>query len=56
MRELMIGYMAIRMLSGGAAIGIEALANYFGGMGQTRPGMVANMSRWCSTSWKLAVD
>lgn len=43
-RELMIGYMAIRMLSGGAAIGIEALANYFGGMGQTRPGMVANMS------------
>lgn len=43
-RELMIGYMVIRMLSGGAAIGIEAMANYFGGMGQTRPGMVANMS------------
>lgn len=43
-RELMTSYMYIRMLSGGAAIGIEALANYFGGLGQTRPSMVANMS------------
>ena len=43
-RQLMIGYIVIRLWSGGAAVGIEALANYFGGMGQTRPGMIANLS------------
>lgn len=42
-RELMSGYIAIRLCSGGAAIGIEAMANYFGGLGKTRPGMMANV-------------
>lgn len=42
-RRLMSGYIHIRLLSGGAAIGIEALANYYGGLGRTRPGMVANL-------------
>ena len=42
-RALMGAYMRIRLLSGGAAIGIEALANYYGGLGRTRPGMVANL-------------
>lgn len=42
-RQLMAGYIVIRLCSGGAAIGIEALANYFGGLGRTRPGMIANV-------------
>jgi MATE family multidrug resistance protein len=42
-RVLMTGYLSIRLLSGGAAIGIEALASYFGGLGRTWPGMVANL-------------
>lgn len=42
-RRLMEEYMRIRLLTGGAAIGLEALANYFGGLGRTRPGMVANL-------------
>jgi MATE family multidrug resistance protein len=42
-RLLMSGYLRIRLLSGGAAIGIEALSNYYGGLGRTRPGMVANV-------------
>ncbi|MEW5742669.1 MAG: MATE family efflux transporter [Myxococcota bacterium] len=41
--HLMTEYMTLRLLSGGAAIGIEALANYYGGLGRTRPGMVANV-------------
>lgn len=41
--SLMATYMRIRLLSGGAAIGIEALANYYGGLGRTRPGMVVNL-------------
>lgn len=40
---LMTTYVRIRLLSGGAAIGIEALANYYGGLGRTRPGMVVNL-------------
>jgi MATE family multidrug resistance protein len=36
--------MAVRLLSGGAAIGIEALANAYGGQGRTRPGMAANLA------------
>lgn len=43
LRQVMGTYLRIRLLSGGAAIGIEALANYYGGLGRTRPGMVANM-------------
>ncbi len=42
-RALMGGYLRVRLLSGGAAIGIEALANYYGGLGRTRPGMTANL-------------
>ncbi|MEW6434342.1 MAG: MATE family efflux transporter [Myxococcota bacterium] len=41
--SLMATYMRIRLVSGGAAIGIEALANYYGGLGRTRPGMVVNL-------------
>jgi MATE family multidrug resistance protein len=40
---LMGTYIRIRLLSAGAAIGIEALANYYGGLGRTWPGMVANL-------------
>ncbi len=42
-RQLMTDYLSIRLLSGGAAIGIEALASYFGGLGRTWPGMFANV-------------
>jgi multidrug resistance protein, MATE family len=40
---LMSAYIRIRLLSAGAAIGIEALSNYYGGLGRTWPGMVANL-------------
>ena len=43
-RDAMGDYLAVRLLSGGAAIGIEALANAYGGQGRTRPGMVANLA------------
>jgi len=43
-RDLMASYLRIRLLSGGAVIGIEALGSYFGGLGRTRPGMVANIT------------
>lgn len=36
-------YLQIRLLSGGAAIGMEALANYYGGLGNTRLPMVAGV-------------
>ncbi len=36
-------YMRIRLLSTGAAIGLEALANYYGGLGNTRLPMVINI-------------
>lgn len=42
-RELMIGYLSVRLLSGGAAMGLEALSNYYGGIGNTRLPMVANV-------------
>jgi MATE family multidrug resistance protein len=42
-RVLMTGYLSLRMLSGGAAIGIEALSNYYGGLGRTRLPMVASV-------------
>lgn len=37
--ELMSQYLCIRLVSGGAAIGVEALANYFGALGNTHIGM-----------------
>lgn len=43
-RALMSDYIALRLWGGGAAIGIEALANYYGGIGNTRVGMVANIA------------
>ena len=42
-RALLASYMRIRLFSTGAAIGIEALANYYGGLGRTRLPMVANV-------------
>lgn len=42
-QALMADYMAIRLWSGGAAIGIEALGNYFGGIGNTQLPMRANV-------------
>lgn len=44
LHHLMSSYIRIRLLSGGAAIGIEALANYFGGLGRTWPASIANAS------------
>lgn len=43
-RALMIDYLEVRLLSGGAAIGLEALANYYGGLGKTSYGMYANLA------------
>jgi MATE family multidrug resistance protein len=42
-RAAMASYLAVRLVSGGAAIGIEALGAYFGGLGRTVPAMVANL-------------
>jgi MATE family multidrug resistance protein len=42
-QALMADYLAIRLWSGGAAIGLEALGNYYGGLGDTRRPMVANV-------------
>ncbi|MBL8950889.1 MAG: MATE family efflux transporter [Myxococcaceae bacterium] len=41
--ELMIRYMQIRLMCGGAAMGIEALANYYGGIGKTWLPMIASV-------------
>jgi len=43
-RAAMEGYLAIRLLSSGAVVGIEALANYYGGLGNTRLPMIANVA------------
>ncbi len=43
-RSMMIDYLSIRLLSGGSAIGIEALANYYGGLGKTRLPMIASVA------------
>jgi MATE family multidrug resistance protein len=43
-RGLMAGYLAVRLLSTGAVVGMEALANYYGGIGNTRLPMVANLA------------
>jgi multidrug resistance protein, MATE family len=39
--RLMVSYMSIRLLSVGAAVGTEALGNWYGGLGNTRIAMVA---------------
>lgn len=42
-RTMMATYLQIRLLSGGAAIGSEALGNYYGGIGNTRLPMIASL-------------
>jgi MATE family multidrug resistance protein len=42
-RALMEGYLAIRLLSAGAVVGLEALGNYYGGLGNTRLPMRASL-------------
>ena len=41
--DQMAGYMMIRLLSGGAAIGLESFSAYYGGLGNTRLPMRANL-------------
>lgn len=43
-RAPMASYLAIRLLSAGAVVGLEALANYYGGLGNTRLPMRANLA------------
>jgi MATE family multidrug resistance protein len=40
----MTDYLVIRLWSGGAAIGLEALGNYYGGLGDTRRPMLAQVA------------
>jgi MATE family multidrug resistance protein len=42
-RELMASYLQVRFLTGGAAVGLEALGNYYGGIGNTRLPMFAQV-------------
>lgn len=42
-RKLLIGYLTYRLLSGGFAVGLEALGNYYGGLGNTRLPMMAQI-------------
>ncbi|HSP77626.1 MAG TPA: MATE family efflux transporter, partial [Myxococcaceae bacterium] len=37
------GYLTVRLLAGGLVVGLEALAGYYGGQGNTRLPMVANL-------------
>jgi multidrug resistance protein, MATE family len=41
--RLIVTVMTIRLLSVGAAVGMEALGSYFGGLGNTRPAMQAGI-------------
>jgi multidrug resistance protein, MATE family len=43
MRTQLIGYLGIRLLGAGPAIGLEALGGYYGGLGKTRVPMIANL-------------
>lgn len=43
-RALMAGYLSVRLLSAGPAVGLEVFANYYGGLGRTRIPMVANLA------------
>lgn len=43
-RAQVVEYVGLRLLSGGAAIGVEALANYYGGLGDTRLPMRVNVA------------
>jgi MATE family multidrug resistance protein len=43
-RAAIEGYLAIRLLSAGAVVGLEALGNFYGGLGNTRLPMRANLA------------
>ena len=43
LRSMMTDYLTVRLFSGGAAVGLDALANYYGGLGNTRLPMLANV-------------
>jgi MATE family multidrug resistance protein len=43
-RRLLEGYIDLRLLSGGAVVGLEALGNYYGGLGNTRLPMRINVA------------
>lgn len=43
LEKLMLQYIVARLVTGGAAVGLEALANYFGGLGNTRLPMMAQI-------------
>jgi multidrug resistance protein, MATE family len=42
-KQLMADYVMIRLLSVGAAVGSEALGNWYGGLGKTRVGMLGSV-------------
>jgi MATE family multidrug resistance protein len=42
-RSQMESYIAVRLYAGGAAVGLEALGNYYGGLGKTRLPMAAQV-------------
>ena len=42
-RDLVVQYMRYRMLSAGAVVGMEALGNYYGGLGNTRLPMITSI-------------
>jgi MATE family multidrug resistance protein len=42
--SLMSTYLGIRLLSVGAAVGMEALGNWYGGLGNTRPSLVGGVT------------
>jgi MATE family multidrug resistance protein len=42
-RSMMATYLKVRLLTGGAAVGLEALGNYYGGLGNTRLPMLAQV-------------
>jgi MATE family multidrug resistance protein len=43
LRDPMTSYMIIRLLSVGGAVGVEALGNWYGGLGNTRMQMIAGL-------------
>jgi MATE family multidrug resistance protein len=49
--RLIRGYLAIRLLSSGAVVGIEALGNYYAGLGNTRLPMTVSL---CSGALNIA--
>jgi multidrug resistance protein, MATE family len=50
-RELMTAYLAIRLWSAGAVVGMEALGAYYGGLGRTRVQMVAALAAMALNVW-----